>query len=74
MITDKAYTVKFAVSNLQDDNEAVMVAENLGSIPPNTALMIANVGDKRYEAHLYSTLNSSALIRFVKSVPEKSPH
>jgi hypothetical protein len=73
MITDKAYTVKFAVKDLQDDNEAVMVAENLGSIPPNTALMIANVGEKRYEAHLYSTLNSSALIRFVKSVKDKSP-
>jgi hypothetical protein len=72
MITDKAYTVRFAVRDLQDDNEAVMVAENLGSIPPNTALMIANVGDKRYEAHLYATLNSSALIRFVKAAEGKA--
>jgi hypothetical protein len=67
MLTDKPHAVKFAVKDLQDDNEAVMVAENLGSIPPNTALMIAMVGDKRYEAHLYSTENSSALIRFVKT-------
>lgn len=66
MLTDRPYTVKFATVELQDDNEAVMVAENLGSIPPNTALMIAMVGGKRYEAHLYSTENSSALIRFVK--------
>jgi len=66
MLTDKPYTVSFAVHDLADDNEAVMVAENMGSIPPNTALMIATVAGKRYEAHLYSTENSSALIRFVK--------
>jgi hypothetical protein len=69
MLTDRPFTVKFAVAQLLEDNEAVMVAENLGSIPPNTALMIALVGGKRYEAHLYSTMNSSALIRFVKEPP-----
>jgi hypothetical protein len=73
MITDKPYTVKFAVKDLQEDNEAVMVAENLGSIPPNTALMIAIVDDKRYEAHLYADENSSALIRFIKEVKSQAP-
>lgn len=34
MITDQAYTVKFAVKDLEEDNEAVMVAENLGSFHP----------------------------------------
>ena len=66
MITDKAHVIKFAVKDLEEDNEAVMVAENLGTIPPNTALMIAIVGGKRYEAHLYADENSSALIRFIK--------
>ena len=66
MLLEKAYSVKFAVRDLEADNEVVMVAENLGSIPPNTALMIALVGEKRYEAHLYATENSSALIRFIK--------
>ncbi len=73
MITDKAYSVKFAVKDLEADNEAVMVAENLGSIPPNTSLMVAIVGDKRYEAHLYADENSSALIRFVKESKNPSP-
>jgi len=54
------------VADLQQSNELVMVAENLGSIPPNTSLMIAMVAGKRYEARLASTENSSALIRFVK--------
>jgi hypothetical protein len=65
-LTDQAYIIKFASSSLENDNELVMVAENLGSIPPNTSLMVAIVGDKRYEARLQSTENSSALIRFIK--------
>jgi hypothetical protein len=43
-----------------------MVAENLGSIPPNTAYMVAVVDKERYEAYLASTEGSSALIRLLK--------
>lgn len=68
-LTDKAFTVKIAVTELQQTNELVMVAENLGSIPPNTSFMVANVGGKRYEARLVSTEGSSAMIRFIKNVP-----
>ncbi|MGO8055630.1 hypothetical protein, partial [Rhizobium leguminosarum] len=46
-LTDQAYTIKLNASELEDDNELVMVAENLGSIPPNTSFMVAIVGDKR---------------------------
>ena len=67
-LTDQAYTVRLAVSELGDDNELVMVAENLGSIPPNTSLMVAVCGDKRYEAFLRSTEGSSALVRLVKPI------
>jgi len=65
-LTDRAYVVKIPVTSLQADNELVMVAENLGSIPPNTSLMVAIIGDKRYEARLQSSEGSSALVRFVK--------
>jgi hypothetical protein len=61
-----AYTIKLAVSELSNTNELIMVAENLGSIPPNTSYMVAVVGDKRYEARLESTEGSSAMVRFVK--------
>lgn len=60
------YTVKIPVADLGDSNELIMVAENLGSIPPNTSLMIAYINDVRYEARLESTEHSSAMIRFVK--------
>ena len=62
----KPYTIKLSVNDLSDDNELVMVAENLGTIPPNTSLMVAIVDGQRYEARLESTENSSALIRFIK--------
>jgi hypothetical protein len=65
-LTDRAYTIKLAVQELGDTNELVMVAENLGSIPPNTSYMVAISGDQRYEARLASTENSSAMIRLRK--------
>jgi hypothetical protein len=65
-LTGSAYTIKFAVSELSATNELIMVAENLGSIPPNTSYMVAIVGEQRYEARLESTEGSSAMVRFVK--------
>jgi hypothetical protein len=65
-LNNKPYTLKLSVNDLPEDNEMVMVAENLGTIPPNTSLMVAIVDGKRYEARLESTENSSALIRFIK--------
>jgi hypothetical protein len=61
-----AYTIKLPVSELNETNELVMVAENLGSIPPNTSYMLAIVNNKRYEAMLRSTEESSAVIRLYK--------
>jgi len=68
-LTEKAYLIKLAVADLQQSNELVMVAENLGSIPPNTSLMVAMVDGKRYEARLESTEQSSAGIRFIRKDP-----
>jgi hypothetical protein len=66
-LTEKAYTIKLSVSDLDPTNELIMVAENLGSIPPNTSYMVAVLEEKRYEARLESTEGSSALIRLVKT-------
>ena len=64
-LTDTAYTIKISVEELKNHNELTMVAENLGSIPPNTSFMVAMVDGKRYEARLESTEQTSATIRFV---------
>ncbi|MBS4065096.1 MAG: hypothetical protein KGZ74_11085 [Chitinophagaceae bacterium] len=65
-LSDKPYIIKFAVSELSESNELVMVAENLGAIPPNTSYMIAYINNQRYTANLESTEGSSAMIRFVR--------
>ena len=66
LLSDRPFTIKLPVASLQQSNDLVMVAENLGSIPPNTSLMIAIIDGKRYEARLASTEQSSAVIRFVR--------
>ena len=48
-----------------------MVAENLGSIPPNTSYMVAMVDEQRYNAYLASTEGSSAMIGMIKLVKSK---
>jgi hypothetical protein len=69
-LSEQAYTIQLPLTDLNDVSELIMVAENLGTIPPNTSFMVALVGDKRYEAKLSSTENSSALIR-LKKEPQK---
>lgn len=64
-----AYTIKLAVSEIKDSSELVMVAENLGKIPPNTSYMVALVNGEKYDAYLASTEGSSALIRLIKNKP-----
>ena len=43
-------------------HELIMVAHNLGSIPPNTTLMIVNVNEKRYEVLISSTEQKNAKV------------
>jgi hypothetical protein len=70
-LTDKAYSIKLSVRELNPSNELIMVAENLGSIPPNTSYLVATVGDKIYEARLESSEGSSAVVRLVKATEER---
>jgi hypothetical protein len=56
------YTLKLDENN--PDHVLVMVAENLGRIPPNTSLMIVQDGDKRYQVGITSTEQKNAMVRF----------
>lgn len=47
-------------------NELSMFADNLGSIPPNTALMIVTDGEKQHEIRLSSSLEKNATIKIRK--------
>jgi hypothetical protein len=64
-LTAKPITVFVRVDLHNTFQEVEMVAENLGSIPPNTAILIVTAGDKRYQLLLTSTTEKSARVRFV---------
>lgn len=72
-LTGNAYRVKLAIAELENSNELIMVAENLGTIPPNTSYMVAEAGGKRFEASLESTEGSSAMIRLYKPEAGSKP-
>ena len=61
--TDKAFDFTLNLAEGKT-NELVLYAENLGSIPPNTALMIITDGTNRYEVRLSSDLKNNASVRF----------
>jgi hypothetical protein len=61
-------TIPITVPLKMDENNSehvlVMVAENMGRIPPNTSLMIVQDGDKRYQVSITSTEQKNAMVRF----------
>jgi len=63
-LSDKPITFTLKVEAGKKRNELVMYAENLGSIPPNTALMVIYDGKKRYELNISSTTNSNGVVAF----------
>jgi hypothetical protein len=61
-LTDKPLSFTIEVDEDDAHHEFVMVAENLGSIPPNTALMVVTAGSRRYETFLTSTEKKNAMV------------
>lgn len=64
-LTDKPISLTLNSSTGKSFNELTMYADNLGTIPPNTALMVVTDGDKRYEVRISSDLKNSGTINFV---------
>ena len=64
-LTAKPVTTYVTIDFQNKFQEVEMIAENLGSIPPNTALLIVTAGEHRYQLFLSSTETKSAKVRFV---------
>jgi hypothetical protein len=58
----KAFNIYLHLDSTRELNEISMFAENLGSIPPNTALMIVTDGKNRYEVFMSSSLSENATV------------
>jgi hypothetical protein len=62
-LSAKAIHLELGLDPTREYNEIVMFADNLGTIPPNTALMIVSDGRKRYEVRISSNLKQNGVLR-----------
>jgi len=69
VLAAKPITIFIRIDFTRPRQEMIMVGENLGSIPPNTALMIVNAGEKRYQVYLASDNKKNAMVRFIYDRP-----
>lgn len=63
-LTASPLTIKIKMDEDNPEHELVMVAENLGRIPPNTSLMIVEAGDQRFDVRITSTEQKNAVVKF----------
>jgi hypothetical protein len=70
MLTDRPLIVTLHLDDNNDFHELVLVADNEGTIPPNTSLMIVKAGDKEYKVNITSSLQMNASITFKYVKPD----
>jgi hypothetical protein len=63
-LSEKAIPLKIMLDDVTNYHELVMVAENLGEIPPNTSLMVVKAGKQTYEVRITSTEQKNAVVIF----------
>jgi hypothetical protein len=64
LLSSKPLKLSLYIDPKKTGNELVMYAENLGSIPPNTALMIIEDGNNRYHVNVSSNKSSNGAVSF----------
>jgi hypothetical protein len=63
-LSQKPISITIAINSSQPHHEIIMVAENLGSIPPNTSVMIITTASNRYEVFISSSEQKNAKVVF----------
>jgi hypothetical protein len=69
ILSTKAVHFTFALDSSKEVNELSMFADNLGKLPPNTALMLVYDGTKRYDVRLSSTFQKNATVLIKRKKP-----
>jgi hypothetical protein len=64
LLSEKAIEINLELDENQTHHEITLFAENLGSIPPNTALIVITAGTKRYELFASASLEENAVLVF----------
>ena len=70
-LSTKPIKVKLELNEENPEINVIMYAENMGKIPPNTALMIVEYGSQRKMINLTSTEQKNAMIKFRYKKPDK---
>ena len=63
-VSSKPYRVVIPLITSAPTHEFVLVANNLGSIPPNTALVVIDAGRERYQLKAAADMKKNAVIVF----------
>ena len=68
MLSDRAITYNIHFNKKNETHEVTVIAENLGTIPPNTALMVITSGKQRHEVYVSTDEKQNATV-VLKYVP-----
>jgi hypothetical protein len=71
VLSTKAIHINLNLDPQKEVSELSMFADNLGSIPPNTALMVVSDGKTRYEIRMSSSFNANGTVRIKRKSPLK---
>jgi hypothetical protein len=63
-LSTNAVRKKISTANIKDSIQLIMYAESLGSLPPNTGLLIVYDGKERYEIRFSGDMQKSSAIVF----------
>lgn len=63
-LSEKPIVINLELDEKQARHEITLFAENLGGIPPNTALVVVYAGNKRYELFSSASLEENAVLVF----------
>jgi hypothetical protein len=63
-LSQRPITFTITIDPSQPHHELIMVADNLGSIPPNTSVMSITTANKRYEVFITSSGQRNAMVVF----------
>ncbi|MDR3711375.1 MAG: hypothetical protein P4L51_01065 [Puia sp.] len=63
-LDSKPKIITLALDKTLSVNKLILFAENLGSLPPNTALMEVNTRDKKYNVFLSTDFRKNAMVEF----------
>ena len=63
-LSEQAIELNLDLDDKLTEHTITMYAENLGGIPPNTAVVVVTAGDKRYELRSKANLQENAVLVF----------